>query len=99
VQIGLPIKEDHFFDNTKVYDVRYANLFDGDMTYSFIGFNTSITVGLRRDLKIISNVQIQGKTFRHGQLIRLIPLRQNGNHTHIHTHSYICRFIQHKILR
>ncbi|XP_039436738.1 uncharacterized protein LOC120418426 isoform X2 [Culex pipiens pallens] len=41
---GHPPEEDYFYRNHKLHDVRFGNLFDGDVTYSFIGFDTPISV-------------------------------------------------------
>lgn len=41
---GHPPDENEFYRNQKLHDVRYGNLFDGDVTYSFIGFNGAISV-------------------------------------------------------
>ncbi|XP_062706720.1 sodium channel protein Nach [Aedes albopictus] len=40
---GHPPDENDFYRNQKLHDVRYGNLFDGDVTYSFIGFNGAIS--------------------------------------------------------
>jgi hypothetical protein len=36
--------DDIFYKKTKLHYVRYGNLFDGEVTYSFIGFRTPITL-------------------------------------------------------
>lgn len=41
---GLPLEDDKFYRTEKVYDVRYGNLFDEHMTYSFIGFDNDTAV-------------------------------------------------------
>lgn len=41
---GHPPEENYFYRNHKLHDVRYGNLFDGDVTYSFIGFDGPISV-------------------------------------------------------
>lgn len=41
-----PPAYDPFYKNYKLHDVRFGNLFDGDMTYSFIGFEMAITIYL-----------------------------------------------------
>ena len=39
-----PLKDDPFYKKSVVHDVRFGNLFDGDMTYSFIGFPSAVTI-------------------------------------------------------
>lgn len=36
--------DESFMKKSTIHDVRFGNLFDGDMTYSFIGFPSAITV-------------------------------------------------------
>lgn len=42
------LPEDPYYRKQTLHDVRYGNLFDGDMTYSFIGFTMPITIYLHR---------------------------------------------------
>ncbi|XP_058816413.1 sodium channel protein Nach [Topomyia yanbarensis] len=41
---GQPPDENYFYRNHKIHDVRFGNLFDGDITYSFIGFDGPVSV-------------------------------------------------------
>lgn len=36
--------DDVYFKKMNLHDVRYGNLFDGEVTYSFIGYRTPITI-------------------------------------------------------
>lgn len=38
------VPDDPFYKKQTLHDVRFGNLFDGDMTYSFIGFPSPVTV-------------------------------------------------------
>lgn len=42
------LPEDPYYKNQTLHDVRYGNLFDGDITYTFIGFTMPITIYLHR---------------------------------------------------
>lgn len=39
-----PNKPNPHYPQEAIFDVRYGNLFDGDLTYSVLGFDTPITV-------------------------------------------------------
>ncbi|CAO1394018.1 unnamed protein product [Diamesa hyperborea] len=54
--------EDPFYRTSKLYDVRFGNLFDGDMTYSFIGFETAITIFLHSPYEFINVARSVGYT-------------------------------------
>ncbi|XP_040172013.1 sodium channel protein Nach isoform X2 [Anopheles arabiensis] len=41
---GRELPLDDFYSTRTVHNVRYGNLFDGDITYSFIGFEPPITI-------------------------------------------------------
>lgn len=55
-------EEDPFFRNSKLYNVRFGNLFDGDMTYSFIGFQTAITIFLHSPYEFMNIARSAGYT-------------------------------------
>lgn len=55
-------QEDPFYRTSKLYDVRFGNLFDGDMTYSFIGFETAITIFLHSPYEFINVARSVGYT-------------------------------------
>lgn len=44
------MENDAFYIKEKVYDVRYGNLFDEHMTYSFIGFDNDTAVSNKKYL-------------------------------------------------
>lgn len=54
--------EDIFYRNEKLYDVRFGNLFDGDMTYSFIGFENAITIFLHSPYEFLNIARSVGYT-------------------------------------
>lgn len=39
----MPV-DDNFYKKVKLHEVRYGNLFDGEVTFSFIGYRTPITI-------------------------------------------------------
>ncbi|XP_053691956.1 sodium channel protein Nach [Sabethes cyaneus] len=51
---GHPPDEAYFYLNHKVHDIRFGNLFDGDITYSFIGFDGPISVFYHSPYETIS---------------------------------------------
>lgn len=54
--------DDPFYKNQKLHDVRFGNLFDGDMTYSFIGFPSAITVYLHSPYETMNIARSIGYT-------------------------------------
>jgi acid-sensing ion channel, other len=49
-----PVDEDYIASGKKVYDVRFGNLFDGDMSYSFFGFNSGIIIYMHSPYEIMN---------------------------------------------
>lgn len=41
---GTYPEEDPYYKNKQLHRVRYGNLFDGDITFSFVGFRTGLIV-------------------------------------------------------
>ncbi|CAO1409477.1 unnamed protein product [Diamesa serratosioi] len=61
--IEKKIEADHpYYRNFKLHDVRFGNLFDGDMTYSFIGFDTPVTIFLHSPYEFINIARSVGYT-------------------------------------
>lgn len=53
---------DPFYNKVKLHDVRFGNLFDGDMTYSFIGFPSATTVYLHSPYETMNIARSIGYT-------------------------------------
>lgn len=56
------LPEDPFYKKTRLHDVRFGNLFDGDMTYSFIGFPSAITIYLHSPYETMNIARSIGYT-------------------------------------
>ena len=56
------LPDDPFYKKTKLHDVRFGNLFDGDMTYSFIGFPSAVTVYLHSPYETMNIARSIGYT-------------------------------------
>lgn len=54
--------EDPFYKKSKLHDVRFGNLFDGDMTFSFIGFTSPITIYLHSPYETMNIARSIGYT-------------------------------------
>ncbi|KAG5680649.1 hypothetical protein PVAND_010143 [Polypedilum vanderplanki] len=57
----MPIDDD-FYLNVKLNNVRYGNLFDGEVTYSFIGFKTPISIFMHSPYETMSVARSVGYT-------------------------------------
>lgn len=56
------LPDDPFYKKTVLHDIRFGNLFDGDMTYSFIGFTSPITVYLHSPYETMNIARSIGYT-------------------------------------
>lgn len=56
------LPEDPFYKKSTLHDVRFGNLFDGDMTYSFIGFPSAITIYLHSPYETMNIARSIGYT-------------------------------------
>lgn len=56
------LPDDPYYKKTKLHDVRFGNLFDGDMTYSFIGFPSPVTVYLHSPYETMNIARSIGYT-------------------------------------
>lgn len=54
--------DDAYYKKLKLHDVRYGNLFDGEMTYSFIGFQPPITMFMHSPYDTINVARSIGYT-------------------------------------
>jgi acid-sensing ion channel, other len=57
----IPVDDD-YFKTRKLYYVRYGNLFDGEQTYSFIGFRIPITIYLHSPYEVMNIARTLGYT-------------------------------------
>lgn len=58
----MPI-DDIFYKKVKLHYVRYGNLFDGEVTYSFIGFRTPITLFMHSPYETMNIARPVGNGF------------------------------------
>jgi acid-sensing ion channel, other len=56
------LPDDPFYKKYTLHDIRFGNLFDGDMTYSFIGFVSPITVFLHSPYEAMNIARSIGYT-------------------------------------
>jgi amiloride-sensitive sodium channel len=54
--------DDVFYKKEKLHEVRYGNLFDGEVTYSFIGFKTPITIFMHSPYETMNVARAIGYT-------------------------------------
>lgn len=86
--------EDPFYKKTKLHYVRFGNLFDGDMTYSFIGFPSPITIYLHSPYETMNIARSIGYTIEAYEFeaysIEIITSKQFRDDTFISQRG--CRF-------
>lgn len=88
------LPDDPFYEKTKLHDVRFGNLFDGDMTYSFIGFPSPVTVYLHSPYETMNIARSIGYTNEAYEFeaysIEIITTKQFREETSISQRG--CRF-------
>lgn len=89
----LPI-DDPYYKKFKLHYVRYGNLFDGEVTYSFIGFKSAITIFMHSPYEFMNVARTIGYTQDAYEFeilsIELITTKQIKEDTYISQRG--CRF-------
>ncbi|XP_049548324.1 sodium channel protein Nach [Anopheles darlingi] len=86
---------DHFYSTRVVRDVRFGNLFDGDITYSFIGFEPPISIFYHSPYETLNIANFQPLTNEAQEFetfsFELVSNNEFREHTTISQRG--CRFI------